>query len=29
LHNLAADARSSAVKAEMEKRLNAWRGPVS
>jgi hypothetical protein len=28
LRNLAGDAKSHAVKAEMEARLNAWRGPM-
>ena len=29
LRNLAGDARSGGVKTELEKRLTAWRGPVS
>jgi arylsulfatase A-like enzyme len=29
IQNLAADPKSRAVKAELEARLNAWRGPVS
>ena len=29
LQNLAADSRQHGVKAQLEARLNAWRGPIS